>query len=123
MDKLLIDAFIFGINLTVDEQFVTFQGRYQFIQYSYIPSKTGKYGIKIWVTFDGETNYCLKMDIYTRKEANESRATNLGYSVIMRLIKPFKISSQNITCDNFFTSLNLGRKLLQKINGENNSQN
>ena len=54
------------------------------------------------------------MDIYTRKEENKARATNLGYDVVIRLIESFKMSGQNITCDNFFTSLNLGRKLLQK---------
>ena len=99
MNKSLIDGFIPGKNLTIDEQLVTFRGRSQFRQY--MPFIPGKYGIKISVVFDSETNYCLKIEIYTRKEENRARATNLGYDVIMRLIEPFKMSVQIIAFDNF----------------------
>ena len=54
------------------------------------------------------------MDICTGKEVNEARVTSLGYIVVMRLIEPFKMSGRNITCNNFFISLNLCRKLLQE---------
>ena len=40
----LQDSFVPGLNLTVDEQLITFCGRCPFCQY--YPSKPGKYGIK-----------------------------------------------------------------------------
>ena len=57
--------------------------------------------IKILAICDSEASYCLKMDIYTGKEASEARTTNLGYNAVMRLIKPSKLSGRNITRDNF----------------------
>jgi len=108
----LIDAFIPGPNLTVDEQLLTFRGRCPFRQY--IPSKPGKYGIKIWAVCDSATSYVLKMDVYKGKEVHEPRNKNLGCKVVMHLTEPFKKSGRNITCDNFFTSLELGRKLLKE---------
>ena len=45
----------------VDEQLVTFHGRCSF---KYMPSKPGKYGIKIWTLCDSKTYYCCNIDIY-----------------------------------------------------------
>ena len=91
----------------VDEQLVTFRGCYPFRQY--MPSKPGKYGIKIWVICDSISHYELKMDVYKGRETCEPRKTNLGLKLVLKLSEPFKISGRNITCDNFFTSLELGR--------------
>ena len=52
------------------------------------------------------------MDIYKGKKDNEQRASNLGTSVVLQLSDAYKKSGRNITCDNFFTSLQLGRELL-----------
>ena len=111
-NETLVDAFVPGPNATVDEQLLTFRGRCSFRQY--IPSKPGKYGIKVWAICDSSTSYALKMDIYKGKEPNEPQNSNLGCKVVMNLAEPFKKSGRNITCDNFFTSLDLGRKLLKE---------
>ena len=111
-NSTLQDAFIPGVNLTVDEQLLTFRGRCPFRQY--IPSKPGKYGIKFWVICDSETSYALKLDIYKGKEPSEQRASNLGTTVVLNLSDSYKNSGRNITCDNFFTSLQLGRELLRR---------
>jgi len=49
-DSYLRDSYTCGPSMTVDEQFVCFRGRCLFKQY--IPSKPGKYGIKIWTICD-----------------------------------------------------------------------
>ena len=57
--------FIPSENLCVDEQLVLFRGRCPFRVY--IPSKPGKYGIKIWVLADVASSYCCAFDVYTGK--------------------------------------------------------
>ena len=47
-----------GSDMTIDEQLVATRGRCPFRQY--IPSKPGKYGIKIFWICDSETSYPLK---------------------------------------------------------------
>lgn len=96
-------------NVTVDEQLVTFRGRCPFMQY--IPSKPGKYGIKIWVMCDSTTHYVCNIQVYTGKEADQPRDVNQGQRVVLDLVKPIARSGRNVTCDNFFTSLSLARQL------------
>ena len=105
----LLDAFLPGPNLTVDDQLLAFCSRCPFCQY--ILSKPGKYGIKIWTVCDSATSYVLKMDVYKGKEPKEPRKNNLSCKVVMYLAEPFKKSGRNIMCDNF-TSWELDRKLL-----------
>ena len=106
-----MDANVLGTNLTIDEQLVTFRGRCLFRQY--MPSKPGKYSIKIWAICDSTAHYVLKMDVYKGIEIGEPRETNLGLKVVLKLSEPFQ-KSGNITSDNFFTNLELGRKLLMQ---------
>lgn len=54
------------------------------------------------------------MEIYAGKAAGESREVKQGERVLLSLTKEIEKSGRNITCDNFFTSLSLGRKLLSK---------
>ncbi|XP_050512449.1 piggyBac transposable element-derived protein 4-like [Diabrotica virgifera virgifera] len=97
-------------NVTIDEQLVAFRGRCPFKQY--IPSKPAKYGIKIWVLCDSNTSYAIKLQIYTGKEAGAAPERNQGMRVVCDLSSDLK--GQNITCDNFFTSYNLGQFLLKR---------
>ena len=60
-NSTLQDSFILEVNLTVDEQLVTFRGSCPFRQY--IPSKPGKYGIKFWVICVSATSNAMKIDI------------------------------------------------------------
>ena len=108
----LLDAFVPGPNLTVDEQLMTFHGRCPFCQY--MPSRPGKYGIKIWAICDSTTHYVLKMDVHKGRKIGEPRKTNLGSKLVLKLSEPFKKSGRNITCDNFFTNLEWGRKLIMQ---------
>lgn len=99
-------------NVTVDEQLVTFRGRCPFKQY--IPSKPGKYGIKIWVMCDSATHYVCNMQVYTGREENQPREVNQGQRVVLDMIRGLGNSGRNVTCDNFFTSLGLARELERK---------
>ena len=95
--------------MTIDEQLVTFRGRCPFRQY--IPSKPG---IKIWAICDSATSYAWKMEVYTGREVGERREVNQGERVVLSLVTEVEKSGRNITTDNFFTSLALARKLLNK---------
>ena len=96
--------------MTVDEQLCNTRGRCSFK--SYIPSKPGKYGIKIWCICDAENAYFLNGQIYTGKSGN-STEVNQGERVVRDLSKNYLHSGRNITTDNFFTTMQLSKYLLQ----------
>ena len=54
------------------------------------------------------------MQVYLRKNGNATREVNQDCRVFLDLITEIENSGRNITCDNFFTSLSLDRKLLEK---------
>jgi hypothetical protein len=99
-----------GYDLCVDEQLYAFRGKCQFRQY--IPSKPAKYGIKYWTICDVQTSYCLEFIIYSGKD--ETRATQLGKSVVLKLSEKYEHSGRCITADNYFSSLDLARELYNK---------
>ncbi|XP_069612129.1 piggyBac transposable element-derived protein 4-like isoform X3 [Ranitomeya imitator] len=98
-------------NFTVDEQLVSFRGRCPFRQY--IPSKPAKYGIKIWTLCDSKTSYAANVQVYIGKNPLERPEKNQGMRVVLDLTHGLK--GRNVTCDNFFTSYQLGQ-MLQKNN-------
>lgn len=110
-NKHLQDAYIPSESMTVDEQLVTFRGRCPFRQY--IKSKPGRYGIKIWAICDSDNSYVWAMEIYAGKKAS-GREVNQGERVVLSLTQDIQKSGRNITCDNFFTSIGLARKLLSR---------
>ena len=117
--RLIWDKFISNCKLnyvpsdqmTIDEQLVTFRGRCGFKMF--IPSKPGKYGIKIWALCDAKNAYLFNAKIYTGKE-NGVKEVNQGENIVKLLTIPLYKSGRNITTDNFFTSLNLARFLLDQ---------
>ena len=52
--------------------------------------------------------------MYIRKEAGSAPETNQDTRIVFGLAEDIDNSSQNITCDNFFTNLSLVQKLLHK---------
>ncbi|XP_048853942.1 piggyBac transposable element-derived protein 4-like [Brienomyrus brachyistius] len=99
-----------GSNVTVDERLVGFKGRCPFRQY--MPSKPKKNGIKIWVACDAASAYAWNMQIYTGKVKGGISEKNQGTRVVLDMTQG--LSGHNITCDNFFTSYNLGQELLKR---------
>ncbi|XP_064814049.1 piggyBac transposable element-derived protein 4-like [Oncorhynchus masou masou] len=100
-----------GPEVTVDEQLVPFRGRCPFRQY--IPSKPAKYGIKSWVACDAKSSYAWKMQVYTGKAAGGGPEKNQGARVVLDLTEGLP-AGHNVTCDNFFTSYELGQRLLER---------
>ncbi|KAE8289464.1 hypothetical protein D5F01_LYC11165 [Larimichthys crocea] len=82
--------------VTIDEQLVPFRGRCKFRQY--MPSKPAKYGIKIFWMCDARVPYAIDGTVYTGRQPGEE---------VQR-------ECRNITMDNFFTSVPLAEKLLEK---------
>jgi len=103
-------AFVPEESLTIDEQLFPTKARCRFTQY--MGSKPDKFGIKFWILADLNTKYCLNMIPYLGKD--EQRTQNLGTHVVMKLTEPYFGRGYNVTTDNFFTSLDLARKLLDK---------
>ncbi|XP_053285620.1 piggyBac transposable element-derived protein 4-like [Pleuronectes platessa] len=99
-----------GPEVTVDEQLVPFRGRCPFRQY--MPSKPAKYGIKSWVACDARSSYAWKMQVYTGKPSGGRPERNLGLRVVLDLTEG--LSGRNVTCDNYFTSYELARQLLER---------
>ncbi|XP_067115864.1 piggyBac transposable element-derived protein 4-like [Osmerus mordax] len=101
-----------GPEVTVDEQLVAFRGRCPFRQY--MPSKPAKYGIKSWVACDAKSSYAWKMQVYTGKLSDGAPERNLGMRVVLDMTEGLK--DRNVTCDNLFTSYELGRELMTTRN-------
>ncbi|XP_052423852.1 titin homolog isoform X1 [Carassius gibelio] len=99
-----------GPNVTVDECLVRFRGRCPFKQY--MPSKPGKYGIKIWAACDSRSSYAWNLQIYTGKAADGKSEKNQGMRVVLDMTDG--LEGHTITCDNFFTSYALGQELLRR---------
>lgn len=103
--------YIPSANVTI-EQLVNFRGRCPFTQY--IPSKPGKYGVKIFWMCDSSSSYAVNGKIYCGRQPNEEVQRNLGYTVVTELTANIENSGRNVTMDNFFTGLPLAKTLLEK---------
>jgi len=101
-----------GFMLIVDEELVTFRGRCPFKQY--IPSKPGHYGLKFWILSDRKSSYVYNLETCIGKKPNAGREVILGEKVVLDLLEGTDAAGRYVTCDNFFTSLSLARKLLEK---------
>ena len=98
-DLNLRDAYTPGSPMTIDEQLVCFRGRCPFRQY--IPSKSGKDGIKIWGICEANRSYGWEMQFHTGKNPAVGREVNQGARVVKGLVKETEHSERNITCDDF----------------------
>lgn len=109
LNKNLEKAYRAHESMTVDEQLFGYRGRTKFTQY--MPSKPDKYGIKIFWVCDSTTSYPLMGKIYTGKPPDAQRQTNVGERIVLDLVSKYKGSGRNVTCDNFFTTLQLAQTL------------
>ena len=110
-DRRSRELYDLGINGTIDEMLLKFCGRCKFRQY--MPSKPGRYGIKFWILGNSENHYCYNAIPYLGKEG-DTPARNLGAGVVKKLTEPIKGSGRNITCDRYFTGVELFEELLEE---------
>ena len=99
-----------GPYITVDERLIRFRGRCPFRVY--LKNKPGRYGIKLWVAADVNTSYLLNVHPYTGK-IDGVRETNQGERVVTQLISSYYGTWRGVTVDNFFTSVQLAKKLFE----------
>jgi len=98
-----------GSSVTIDEQLVTFHGRCRFRVF--MPSKQGKYGLKMWLMADSDTYYCADAQLYAGKVGGLPDVGQ-GKRVVLDLSESISGSGRNITTDNFFTSYALATELM-----------
>lgn len=77
-----------------------------------MPSKPARYGIKIWVACDSKSSYAWNMQVYTGKPIGGGLEKNQGMRVVLDVTEGLR--GHNVTCDNFFTSYELGQQLLKR---------
>ena len=70
----------------------------------------GRYGIKYWIFADSKNHYCYNAIPYLGKEG-DAPAVNLGAQVVKNLVEPMKGTNCNVTCDYYFTSVDLFEEL------------
>ncbi|KAK1878400.1 PiggyBac transposable element-derived protein 4 [Dissostichus eleginoides] len=78
-----------------------------------MPSKPAKYGIKSWVACDARSSYAWKMQVYTGKASAGGPEKNQGMRVVLDVTLGLG-GGRNVTCDNLFTSYELGQRLLER---------
>ncbi|XP_046386550.1 piggyBac transposable element-derived protein 4-like [Ischnura elegans] len=106
------ESYSLGEYVTIDEMLSKFRGRCAFRQY--IPSKPGKYGIKIFSLADSKTFYTGNLEVYVGKQPEGPfYVSNSANDVVKRLVRPIAHSGRNITADNWFTSYELVLDLLK----------
>ncbi|XP_011864172.1 PREDICTED: piggyBac transposable element-derived protein 4-like [Vollenhovia emeryi] len=93
---------------TIDEQLLNFRGR--FGSKVYIPSKPDKYGIKIVSMHDVQTSYMINAEPYVGRVLSRAGESVPSYYV-RRLSESIYNTGRNITCDNWFMSVDLVRKM------------
>ncbi|XP_012523203.1 uncharacterized protein LOC105829094 [Monomorium pharaonis] len=96
---------------TIDEQLLSFQGRCPFkVHNKNIPNK---YGIKIIMMNDSRTFYMYTAEPYVGK-VNKDNTESLPSYYIRTLSQPIHGTLRNITCDNWFSSVEIFDKMLQE---------
>jgi hypothetical protein len=97
--------------IALDEAIKAFKGRCLFKQY--IKSKPVKWGVKIFCVCCSVTGYLVNAEFFLGKmEDNAEKIDDSKtYTMIMRLLQPFRGRNHIVHCDNWFTSVKLFQAL------------
>lgn len=108
-----------GAHLTADETLVPFRGRVKFLVYN--PKKPAKYGMKIMGLADSHTAYICNAYMYVGKGSDgatlpqSEKKLLIPTQSVLRLVQPYVATNRNITCDNWFISIELAEELLKRL--------
>ncbi|KAJ8947327.1 hypothetical protein NQ314_008629 [Rhamnusium bicolor] len=99
--------------MVIGESMIPWRGRLNFRQY--IPSKSHKYGVKLFkiCSTDG---YTWKCEVYTGRNKKNRRPAGLGIreSVVLSLAEGLLDEGRVLYTDNFYTSCPLARTVLSR---------
>ena len=98
--------------LSIDEGMVKFKGRLGFVQY--MPMKPTKRGIKVWILTSPVNGYTHEVDVYCGRNGGMTAEHGLGHNFVMKLSAAYHGKGHHIFYDNFFSSVELLKDLLQK---------
>ncbi|CAH1982586.1 unnamed protein product [Acanthoscelides obtectus] len=98
-----------GESVCVDESLIPFRGR--LIMRQYMKQKRHKYGIKLFKLCTGH-GYTLRLKIYAGKNLEVRKTTPT--SVVMELCESVLNVGRTVYTDNWYTSIDLANKLLDK---------
>ena len=99
-------------DLTIDEQLFPCKAKCPFIQY--MANKPDKFVIKFWLLADAQSKYLCNGKPYLGRDPSGSRCSDLPGDVCLTLLQPYYKKGNNVTTDNYFTSLKLAEELKQK---------
>ena len=105
------NSYIPDRELSVDESMVSYKGRLSFLQY--LPKKPQKWGMKAWVLAESKTGYTWNWDLYTGKLDQQDTSLPLSMRVVLSLCSDLKLKGYHVYFDNFYTSPDLCRRLLE----------
>ena len=94
--------------VAVDEAMVLFKGQSSLKQY--MPMKPIKRGYKCWCLCDSTNGYMYNVDVYQGASGNLEE-DGLGSTVVQKMIQPLHNKKHYVYMDNFFTSVQLAKKL------------
>ena len=110
--KEFLEGRRFKVNITIDEQLLSCTARFKFFQY--MPNKPDKFGIKFWMAVNVESKYLYNGFSYLGKDWTRSGDASLPTDVVMKLMIPLFSQGFNVTCDNYFISLDLLLRLAKR---------
>lgn len=79
-----------------------------------MPNKPDNFGIKFWLAVDMRNEYLINSFPYLSKDELRPSGVSLNQFVVLNLAKNYVNCGRSITTDNFFTSIELAKKLLAK---------
>ncbi|CAG2204537.1 unnamed protein product [Mytilus edulis] len=101
-------------NLSIDESLIGTRGRTCMLQY--IPSKSSKFGVKVWMLVEAVTGYIIHAIIYRGKTYDPTPpGLTQGSYVVNNLLERAGLlrKKYHVVCDSFFTSIALAKQLFQ----------
>lgn len=77
-------------------------------------NKPDKFGIKFWLLVDLDSKYMFNGIPYLGKDDSIKSNISVSFNVVLQLLAPLFNKGYNVTCDNYFTSLDLANRLADK---------
>ena len=104
-------AYVPRTYITIDEQLLPCKAKCTFIQY--MLNKPDKFGIKFKMAVDVDTKYLYNSFPYQGKDESWDTSVSLPSYVVTKLMQRIFKRGYNVTCENFFTSLDVALRLAE----------